>query len=94
MAANLPTLDFAKFLLGDKEEKEKLAEELVASFAQHGFAKLVNHSIPDEIVDDIWEWACLSTPHSRFQFLTCITEQKVLLFECSTEGKDGISFEH
>jgi len=68
MAASLPTLDFAKFLLGNEEEKQQLANELVASFTQHGFAKLVNHSIPDEIVDDNWEWVCLSIPHRHFSF--------------------------
>ena len=61
---NLPTLDFSSFHHGPEKERLELANALVNSFRQHGFVKLINHGIPEEIVQDylsgVW-WFYLKT---------------------------------
>ncbi|PVH95008.1 putative gibberellin 20-oxidase [Periconia macrospinosa] len=48
---DLPTLDFSKYLLGTPREKQQLGEALIDSFVKHGFVKLINHGIPEDIVN-------------------------------------------
>lgn len=47
---DLPTLDFAKYLHGTEAERFELCHALVESFRDHGFVKLVNHGLPEVIV--------------------------------------------
>ena len=49
---DLPTLDFSSFYHGSEKERLKLAVDLENSFRNHGFVKLINHGIPEEIVKD------------------------------------------
>lgn len=56
MGVDLPLLDFGKFLHGNYAERVEVAEKITDCFTQHGFIKLKNHSIPDEIVWGIWKW--------------------------------------
>ncbi|PQE28628.1 gibberellin 20-oxidase protein [Rutstroemia sp. NJR-2017a BBW] len=42
----LPTIDFSAFLHGSPSERLAIADALVGSFKQHGFARLVNYGIP------------------------------------------------
>ena len=65
MGVDLPLLDFAKFLHGDPSERLELAEDLVFCFTQHGFAKLKNHSVSDEIVRGIFKWVSSCSHHLR-----------------------------
>ncbi|CAI6236629.1 unnamed protein product [Periconia digitata] len=50
MKMDLPTLDFSKYLRGTPSEKQQLGEALIKSFVKHGFVKLINHGIPEDIV--------------------------------------------
>ncbi|KAH7027598.1 putative gibberellin 20-oxidase [Microdochium trichocladiopsis] len=52
----LETLDFGKFLDGTPAERQDVANRLVRSLTQHGFTKLINHEVPDDVVDGIWYW--------------------------------------
>lgn len=62
MALELPTLDFSKFLHGTQAERQEVADQLVASFTSHGFTKLINHEISDEVIEGIWHWVSTATP--------------------------------
>ncbi|CZS90732.1 related to iron/ascorbate family oxidoreductases [Rhynchosporium agropyri] len=42
----LPAIDFSLFLHGSPSERLAIADALVSSFKQHGFARLVNYGIP------------------------------------------------
>jgi isopenicillin N synthase-like dioxygenase len=53
---SLPRLDFSLFIAGDETERQKLALDLFASLAQHGFVRLVNHGITDTEVNRLFEW--------------------------------------
>lgn len=57
--AVLKTLDFSKFLHGSDDERTELAYELVNSFKQHGFAKLINHGVDDDQVSELFQWVML-----------------------------------
>ena len=46
----IPTLDMSRF----ESDKEAFVEELGAGYAQWGFCGLVNHGIPDEIIDNAY----------------------------------------
>jgi hypothetical protein len=63
--ANLPTLDFSKFYTGSEREKMKLGRDLVQSFSDHGFVKLINYSIKDEDISTALDWVkyLLLSPH-------------------------------
>lgn len=52
----LETLDFGRFLEGTESERQEIADRLVRSLTQHGFTKLINHEVSDDIVDGIWYW--------------------------------------
>ncbi len=58
--AVLKTLDFSKFLSGTEVERTELARDLVDSFKQHGFAKLINHGVKDEQVSELFRWVSLA----------------------------------
>lgn len=50
---DLPTLDFAQFKSNVPEEREELAKALAQSFKDHGFVKLINHGLPEDLVADM-----------------------------------------
>lgn len=56
MALELKTLDFGKFIHGTPVERQEVADRLVLSLTQHGFTKLINHEVPDDVVEGIWYW--------------------------------------
>ncbi|KAI0815550.1 putative gibberellin 20-oxidase [Xylaria sp. FL0064] len=56
---SLPRLDFSLFLNADESERQKLASELFASLAKHGFVRLVNHGITDSEVKRLFQWSRL-----------------------------------
>jgi len=59
LVMDLPSLDFSKFVVGNKQEQVELSRALVESLRKHGFVKLVNHGFPDELVQDILSWVSL-----------------------------------
>lgn len=61
--ANLPTLDFSKFYLGSDAERKTFSSQLVQSFHDHGFVKLINHGMTNEATSGFLRW--VRTPQSR-----------------------------
>jgi isopenicillin N synthase-like dioxygenase len=61
----LPTLDFADFTSGTKEQRQKLSSHLVQSFKDHGFVKLTNHGVPEDTVKTLFEM--VRQPLSQFR---------------------------
>lgn len=47
------TIDFARFLDGSEDERRDTAYALVDSFRRTGFARLVNHGVPLDIIEKI-----------------------------------------
>lgn len=79
----LETLDFGKFLDGTESERQEIADSLVRSLTQHGFTKLVNHEVSDEIVEGIWYWVRHSSTGSDAELqsmLTCRTQRRAKSF--------------
>ncbi|CAD6593810.1 MAG: hypothetical protein ASARMPREDX12_007681 [Alectoria sarmentosa] len=69
MGVDLPLLDFSKFLHGNPTERLEVAEQIADCFTRHGFIKLKNHGVSDDIVQGIWKWGKL--------FFNMTTEQKM-----------------
>lgn len=51
----LRTIDFSGFLHGSDEQRQKVATELVDSLKVLGFVRLLNHEVPDEIIQGLLE---------------------------------------
>ncbi|KAF2839731.1 putative gibberellin 20-oxidase [Patellaria atrata CBS 101060] len=69
---DLPLLDFDLFHNGTPEERLQLGEALVESFIKHGFVRLRNHGITDEMVQNIWKW--------EKKFFAMTEEQKLKIY--------------
>jgi isopenicillin N synthase-like dioxygenase len=56
---NPPVVDFGKFLNGSAAEKRNAAKEIDGAFRDLGFVYLKNHGVPQEKVDDCFNWVGL-----------------------------------
>ena len=54
MVLELQTLDFADVTSGPAERREAAAKQIADSFIKHGFVKLINHGVPDALVQDLF----------------------------------------
>lgn len=52
---DLPTLDLCLFVHGSSSERVLLAEALTKSLREHGFVKLVNHGISEEMAANVMQ---------------------------------------
>ena len=52
----IPTLNVLDFSKGTPSERGHFTTDLVESFTRTGFAKVVNHEIPNHVVDELFEW--------------------------------------
>ncbi|MCJ1401723.1 hypothetical protein MMC11_004940 [Xylographa trunciseda] len=50
---DLPTLDFSKFHSGSRHERSELGHDIVKSFNNHGFVKLTNYGVPEDVVSNL-----------------------------------------
>ncbi|KAF2419758.1 Clavaminate synthase-like protein [Tothia fuscella] len=53
----VPVVDFGQFLNGSREEKQKIASKIDVAFRKVGFVYLSNHGVPQERVDECFEWS-------------------------------------
>ncbi|KAF9524323.1 hypothetical protein CPB83DRAFT_909982 [Crepidotus variabilis] len=53
----VPLVDFGQFLHGPVREKQKIAKELDAAFCNVGFVYLQNHTVPQVLIDECFEWS-------------------------------------
>jgi isopenicillin N synthase-like dioxygenase len=59
VASDLPVLDYGK-LYGSPEEKKSALKQLDEAFGTYGFVYLGNHTIPQAMVDEAFDWVCLA----------------------------------
>ena len=57
MGVDLPTVDLNVFSTSPDWRRKEEATKLTDSLINHGFVKIVNHSIPNEVVRGIFQWA-------------------------------------
>lgn len=58
----IPTLDFSAFVSGiDSPQRKEFVEGLVDCLSKNGFVKLKNHTVPDDVIRDLFEWVTSST---------------------------------
>jgi isopenicillin N synthase-like dioxygenase len=57
VASDLPVLDYGK-LCGNPEENKIALKQLDDAFGTYGFVYLGNHSIPQAMVDEAFDWVC------------------------------------
>src|SRR3954454_14615909 len=53
---NIPVVDLAEFLSGDKNRKEKFVQELGKAYEEVGFVAVKNHGIPDDLIADLYKY--------------------------------------
>jgi isopenicillin N synthase-like dioxygenase len=52
----VPIVDFGRFLNGSLQEREEAAAAVDAAFQNVGFVYLHNHGVPQERVDECFDW--------------------------------------
>lgn len=76
--ALVKTLDFALFTKGSQQQREELGAALADGFLTAGFVKLVNHGIPEDVVDKVFD--IVWTPQLRIHlFPVPTTNPRVLV---------------
>ena len=53
---NIPVVDLADFLSGDKSRKQKFVQELGKAYEEVGFVAVKNHGIPDDLIADLYKY--------------------------------------
>lgn len=48
-------LDFGNFYSQDTSERDEFCRQLVAGLKEHGFVKLINHTVPRNEIDNAFE---------------------------------------
>ena len=63
MAAEIAVVSFERFLHGDEADRQAVAKEIYDAFSTVGWVYVKDHGIPQERVDEIFEWV-MSHLHS------------------------------
>ncbi len=53
---NIPVVDLAEFLSGDKVRKDKFVQELGKAYEEVGFVAVKNHGISDDLISDLYKY--------------------------------------
>ncbi|KAL4947590.1 hypothetical protein BDW69DRAFT_178123 [Aspergillus filifer] len=54
---DIPVLDYTDLASESQGRKDDFCERLYSSLSTLGFVKIRNHSIPDEILDEVFDWS-------------------------------------
>ncbi|OJJ64702.1 hypothetical protein ASPSYDRAFT_39456 [Aspergillus sydowii CBS 593.65] len=54
---DIPILDFSDFTSGSQTQQDDFCRRLYASLSSLGFVKIRNHSIPDDVLDQVFDWS-------------------------------------
>lgn len=57
MTAQLPVIDFSRWLHGSTEERRSIAHDLTEACRDVGFAYIVNHGVAPALVDEAFAWS-------------------------------------
>lgn len=68
IAMAVPVLDASRFVGNSPADRFKFAEELLDSLQKHGFVKLRNHGISDEMVEEMFRFV---RKPSRTEICSC-----------------------
>ena len=84
-AGPVPVIDFGLFLDGTK--KQAVADAIVKSFKDIGFVYLVNHGMPADKVDNMFEWVGgqVFLVWEPAHIIVCILVQAFLRATCGSE---------
>lgn len=52
----IPTLDLSHFTSGSEEQRQKFVQDLLASFDESGFVKLINHGFDEKQLSKLFTW--------------------------------------
>lgn len=63
MSANIPVVSFAPFLSGNKEERQKVAQQVYDAFSTVGFIYLKDHGISQSDVEQVFQEVSLILHH-------------------------------
>src|SRR3954470_12699516 len=78
---NIPVVDLAEFLSGDKNRKQKFVQELGKAYEEVGFVAVKNHGIPDHLIGDLYKYVQ--------QFFSQPTETKLEYEKKELAGQRG-----
>jgi isopenicillin N synthase-like dioxygenase len=78
---NIPVVDLADFLSGDKERKQKFVQELGQAYEDVGFVAVKNHGIPDNLIADLYQYVQ--------QFFSLPTDNKLKYEKKELAGQRG-----
>jgi isopenicillin N synthase-like dioxygenase len=78
---NIPVVDLAEFLSGDKKLKQKFVQELGKAYEEVGFVAVKNHGIPDDLIADLYKYVQ--------QFFALPTETKLSYEKKDLAGQRG-----
>jgi isopenicillin N synthase-like dioxygenase len=53
---NIPVVDLADFLSGDKKRKQSFVAQLGKAYEEVGFVAVKNHGIPDNLISDLYKY--------------------------------------
>lgn len=53
---DIPVLDFSDFASGSQSQQDDFCKRLYASLSSLGFVKIRNHSIPDDVLGQVFDW--------------------------------------
>lgn len=60
MPTSIPILDAACMVNGSAQERAEFGDNFLKGMVEHGFVKLVNHTVPMPVVEDTFSQVCLS----------------------------------
>ena len=78
---NIPVVDLADFMSGDKKRKEKFVADLGTAYEEVGFVAVKNHGIPDNLISDLYKYVQ--------QFFTLPPEVKLKYEKKELAGQRG-----
>lgn len=53
----IPIVDFSAWSAGSPEEKQRIAKELTDAARGVGFVYIVNHGVPDDVLEQAFAWS-------------------------------------